>query len=220
MNSGYATDGSDGSNPNKRSRSDDGAAATSTTVRKKRNESSNGGGKHPPPLEVGKAVADRHIASLHPGLHKLLAKHAYAVLEAYASYFWAELKYTRENNDQNYIPQPCRITLDLQPTTRVAKSDGFKNQTRESTAVVEQCRQLLKSEWMKTAYRNTLDYKEEVAQKFMKSLHEISKLLYAQECKQEVTNMEHQAVADVFKEITHTCLRSLMWVPMKRKQTN
>ena len=145
-------------------------------------------------------MADRHIASLHPGLHKLLAKHAYAVLEAYATYFWAELKYTRENNDQNYIPQPCRITLALQPTTRVAKSDGFKNQTRESTAVVEQCRQLLKSEWMKTAYRNTLDYKEEVARKCMKSLYEISKLLCAQECKQEVTNMEHQAVADFFKE--------------------
>ena len=127
MNSGYATDGSDGSNPNKRSRSDDGAAATSITVRKKRNESNNGGGKHPTPLEVGKVVADRHIASLHPGLHKLLAKHAYAVLEAYANYFRAELKYTRENNDQNYIPQPCRITLALQLTIHVAKSDGFKS---------------------------------------------------------------------------------------------
>jgi hypothetical protein len=53
---------------------------------------------------------------------------------------------------------------------------------------------------MKTAYRNTLDYKEEVARKCMKSLYEISKLLCAQECKQEVTNMEHQAVAIFFKE--------------------
>ena len=106
----------------------------------------------------------------------------------------------RENNDRNYIPQPCQITLALQQTTHVAKSDGFKNQTRDSTLVVEQCRQLLKSEWMKTAYRNTLDYKEDVAQKLMKSLHEISKLLCAQECKHEITNMEHQAVADFLRE--------------------
>ena len=108
MNSGYATDGSDGSNPNKRSRSDDGAAATSTTVRKKRNESKRWGEKHPTPLEVGKAVDDQHIASLHPGLqaglHKLLAKNANAVLGAYATFFWVESKYIRENNDSNYIP--------------------------------------------------------------------------------------------------------------------
>ena len=90
--------------------------------------------------------------------------------------------------------------LALQPTTRVAKSDGFKSQARELTAVVEQCRQLLKSDLMKTACRNTLDYKEEVARKFMKSLHKLSKLLCAQECKREVTNMEHQAVADFLKE--------------------
>ena len=160
-------------------------------MRKKRNESRSGGEKHPTPLEVGKAVADRHIASLHPGLHKLLAKHAYAVLEAYATYFWVESKYTRENNDQNYIPQPCRITLALQPTTRVAKSDGLKNQTRESITVVEQCRQLLKSEWMKTAYRNSLEYKEDVARKLIKSLYEISKLLCAQKSKHEITKMEH-----------------------------
>ena len=108
----------------------------------------------------------------------------------------------------------------LQPTTRVANSDGFKIQTRELTAVVEQCRQLLKSEWMKTACHNTLDYKEEVAQKCMKSLYEISKLLCAQECKREVTNMEHQAVADFSKIITNTCLRSLMWMPTKKKQKN
>ena len=87
MNSGYATDGSDGSNPNKRSRSDDGAAATSTTVRTKCSESKSGWERHPTPLEVGKAVADQHITLLHSGLHKLLAKHAYAVLEAYATYF-------------------------------------------------------------------------------------------------------------------------------------
>ena len=200
MNSGYATDGSDGSNSNKRSRSDDGAAARSTTTRNKRDDSKSGGKKHPTPLEVGKAVADQYIASLHPGLHKLLEKHAHAVLGAYTTYFRAESKYTRENNDTNYIPQSCRITLALQPTSRVAKSDGFKNQTREATTVVEQCRQLLKSEWMKTAYRNTLDYKEDVARKLMKSLHEISKLLCAQECKRAVTNMEHQAVADFLRE--------------------
>ena len=133
---------------------------------------------------------------LHPGLHRLLAKHAHAALGAYSTYFWAEPKYTRDNNDRNYIPQPCQITLALQPTTRVAKSDGFKNQTRESTSVVEQCRQLLKYEWTKTAYHNTLNYKEDVARKLMKSLHEILKLLCAQECKREIINMEHQAVAD------------------------
>ena len=52
---------------------------------------------------------------------------------------------------------------------------------------------------MKTAYHNTLDYKEDVAQKLMKSLHEILKLLCAQECKREITNMEHQAVADFLR---------------------
>ena len=82
----------------------------------------------------------------------------------------------------------------LQPTTRVAKSDGFKNQTRESTLVVEQCRQLLKSEWMKTAYRNTLDYTEDVVWKLMKFSCKSSKLLCAQESKHGLTTMEHQAV--------------------------
>ena len=53
----------------------------------------------------------------------------------------------------------------------MAKPDEFNDQTRESAAVVEQCRQLLKYEWMETAYRNIVDYKEDVALKFMKSLH-------------------------------------------------
>ena len=53
---------------------------------------------------------------------------------------------------------------------------------------------------MKTAYRNTLDYKEDVAQKLMKSLHEISKLLCVQECKRKITNMKHQAVSDFPRE--------------------
>ena len=116
MNSGYATDGSNESNLNKRSCSDDGAAAASTTVHNKRNESKSAGKKHPIPLEVSKAVADQHIASLDPGLHKLLAKHAHAVLATYATYSLAESNYTRENKDRNYIPQPYRITLTLQPT--------------------------------------------------------------------------------------------------------
>ena len=50
--------------------------------------------------------------------------------------------------------------------------------------------------WTKTAYSNTLEYKEDVVQKLMKSLHEISKLLCAQGCKHRITNMEHQAVSD------------------------
>ena len=111
MNSGYGTDGLNGSNSNKHSQSDDGAAAASTTVRNKRSESISLGGKHRTPLEVGKAVADQHIVSLHPGLHKLLAKYAHAVLGVYATYFQAESKYTRENNNRNYIPQLCQITL-------------------------------------------------------------------------------------------------------------
>ena len=53
---------------------------------------------------------------------------------------------------------------------------------------------------MKTAYRNTLDYKEDVARKLMKSLAESSKLLCAQECKHEITNMEHQVVTDFLRE--------------------
>ena len=81
--------------------------------------------EHRTPLEVGKAVADQHIALLQSGLPKLLAKYAHAILGAYATYFWAESKYTRENNNHNYIPQSCQILFALQPTTRVAKSDGF-----------------------------------------------------------------------------------------------
>ena len=122
MNSGYATDGLNGSSPNKRSCSDDGDAAASTTVHNKHQKM---GGKYPIPLKVDKTVAGPYIASLNPGLHKVLAKYAHAVLWAYATYFWAESEYTRENNDSNYIPQLCRITLALQPTTRVAKSNGF-----------------------------------------------------------------------------------------------
>ena len=53
---------------------------------------------------------------------------------------------------------------------------------------------------MKTAYRNTLNYKEDVARKLMKSLHKISKLLCAQECKRKIINMEHQAVAHFLRE--------------------
>ena len=146
MNFGYTTDVLNGSNSSKRSYSKDGATDASTTTHNERTTSTSGGDKHPPPIEVGKAVADQHIMLLHPGLHKHLAKHAHAVLGAYAAYFWAEAKYTRENNDRNYIPQPCQISLALQPMSRVATSNGFKTQTRESVAIVEQCRQLLKSE--------------------------------------------------------------------------
>ena len=45
-----------------------------------------------------------------------------------------------------------------------------------------------------------LDYKEDIAWKLMKSLHKISKLLCAQECKHKVTNTKHQAIADFPRE--------------------
>ena len=132
---------------------------------------------------------------IHPGLHKLCRKYAHADIVMYATYCSADAKYTKDNNDQNYVPQPCRIVLALQPTSRVAKSDGFKNRTRESAWIVEQCRQLPKAEWMKTTYGNTLNYKEDIAWKLVKSLYKISKLLCAQESKYKMTNVEHQAVA-------------------------
>ena len=87
MNSGYAADGSNGCNPNKRSRSNGEATTASTTTHNKRNTSTSGGDKHPTLLEVGKVAADQHIVSLHPGLHKLLGKHAHAVIGAYVAYF-------------------------------------------------------------------------------------------------------------------------------------
>ena len=80
------------------------------------------------------------------------------------------------------------------------KSDWLKNQTRESATIVEQCTQLLKSEWMETLYCNILHHKEDVARKLMKSLYNISKLLCEQEYNHEITHIEHQEVADFLKE--------------------
>ena len=125
--------------------------------------------KCPGPLEVGMATSVQNSMSIHPGLHTFLTQRAHEILRTYAKLFCVDLKYNKEMNDATYTPRPCISCLELKPTKNVEKSDGFKSQMRESAAVVEQCRQLFKAEWIKTVKRNVLNHKGEITRHFAES---------------------------------------------------
>ena len=132
MTNGNASDSSAGSN--KRARFDDAnIAATSAGTNFPT------GTKLPPspmktpksmPFEAGEAVYTRHIATLHTDMQPLLTPHAYAVFQAFATYYRSKESWQKEKDNATFIPKTCNISLTLQPRKIVEQSQGFKGLAR------------------------------------------------------------------------------------------
>ena len=148
------------------------------------------------PFEAGEAVYSRYIATLQDDLQHLLRKHAYAVYQAFATYFQKNEQYGKEKNDPSFIPKPCNISITLQPRQSVEKAQGFKELARETENVVNQCRQLLKVQYMKNTDMNVASYKEDISKEFAKALPAIAEVFMAQE--------------DVEGESPHTIIADLL----------
>ena len=149
------------------------------------------------PFEAGSAVYSRYIETLQPDLQPLLLEHAYAVYQAFSTYFRAKEKYEKEKNDTSFIPKTCNISITLQPRKQVAKSEGFNELTRETETIVNQCRQLLKIQYMKGVEMNVLDLKDDIAKAYAKALPAIAKVFMAQEDVEGES--PHKIIADLLR---------------------
>ena len=194
MTNGYATDESTGSNSNKRVRHADEATAIPNANAPSKRAPATIDKSITTPIGLGYSTADRYIASLHRDLQPSFLHHAHAVLLAYATYFRSRKSYEKEKNDNDQIPKAANICLPLKPRSVVAKQEGFKSLVRETVTVVENCRQLLKIQWMKCAEMNVASQQHDIARAFAESLPKIAELLLAEDGIEHCDR--HRVVAD------------------------
>jgi len=183
MTNGYATDNSNGSNKRRRR----GAADDDARERPDGQQQLPPGSKQAgtsnvipkTPFEAGTAAYSQYVESLDESYRKLFRKHAAAVLQAYATHFNAKSNFLRERDDDDYVPQPCRHVLTLQPKKAVEKDPRFKDLLRDTDDAVKRAQLLLKKQYMKCVELNVEQLQLDVIEVFATAMPAIAKLQLA-----------------------------------------
>jgi len=191
MSTGYATDDSTGSNKRVRISDKPNAPAAHGGATPDHSKSSS-------PTELAKATAKAFTASLHEKMRINVVDFADQLIAHHAKWFRKKEAYAVQKNDAEFIPVSARVKVTLDPVEGVAEDPAFKDLARETAAIVQQCRKLLREPLLKVTALNVEKLSLNIQKAFVTSLPKIAELVIAEEGGSDYG--EHQAVIDLFSE--------------------